>query len=129
MDDEEVVREVVGTMLKHLGYEVIFASDGIEAIDLYSAALKSGRKFDSVIMDLTIPGGMGGKEAVAKLKELDTEVLAIVSSGYSNDPVMANFRDFGFSGCVAKPFRIDELGTLLAQLLPRQHNQLTHAER
>ncbi|MFZ5993407.1 MAG: ATP-binding protein [Thermodesulfobacteriota bacterium] len=113
MDDEEVVRDVAGEMLKHMGYTVEFAEDGVGAIDLYIKARSSGRPFDVVIMDLTIPGGMGGKEAIKRLREINPSVKAVVSSGYSNDPIMADFRSYGFSGIVAKPYKIEELGRVL----------------
>ncbi|MEW5947972.1 MAG: ATP-binding protein [Thermodesulfobacteriota bacterium] len=113
MDDEEVVRDVAGEMLKHMGYTVEFAEDGVGAIDLYIKARSSGRPFDFVIMDLTIPGGMGGKEAIKRLREINPSVKAVVSSGYSNDPIMADFRSYGFSGIVAKPYKIEELGRVL----------------
>ncbi|RLB90540.1 MAG: hypothetical protein DRH50_12220 [Deltaproteobacteria bacterium] len=113
MDDEEIVRRVSGEMLKSFGYEVEFARDGTEAIEVYKNAKESGNAFDAVIMDLTIPGGMGGKEAIKKLLELDPDVKAIVSSGYSNDPVMADFRKYGFRAVVAKPYEIKELGEVI----------------
>jgi len=116
MDDEEVVRDVAGEMLKHMEYTVEFAKDGVEAIDLYIKAKSSGRPFDFVIMDLTIPGGMGGKDAIKRLQEIDPAVKAVVSSGYSNDPVMADFRSYGFSGIVAKPYKIEELGRVLSMV-------------
>jgi len=109
MDDEEIVREVAGQMLTYVGYEVKFARDGAEAIALYSQAKEAGQPVDVVIMDLTVPGGMGGREAIQKLREVDPQVKAIVSSGYSNDPVMAEFRQHGFRGFVAKPYKIQEL--------------------
>lgn len=117
MDDEEMVRDVVGDLLKILGYEVEFASDGLELTDLYREAKDSGQPFDAVIMDLTVPGGMGGEESVRKLLEMDPEARAIVSSGYCNDPVMSNFKKYGFSGVVAKPFKIEELGEALHRVL------------
>ncbi|MDI6794043.1 MAG: PAS domain S-box protein [bacterium] len=113
MDDETDVRETTGGLLKYIGYEVEFTGDGAEAIELYKKAKESGRPFEAVILDLTIPGGMGGKEAVAKLIEIDPEVRAIVSSGYSNDPIMADFREYGFSGVVSKPYKIEELSQAL----------------
>ena len=113
MDDEEMVRDVAGRMLEHLGYEVEFAKDGAEAIELYKKAKESGQPFDGVIMDLTIPGGMGGKEAIEKLIEIDPNVKAIVSSGYSTDPIMANFKQYGFSGVVTKPYKVKDLGEIL----------------
>ncbi|HAK60612.1 MAG TPA: hypothetical protein DCO77_09555, partial [Nitrospiraceae bacterium] len=95
VDDEEIVRNVAGTMLNELGYDVAFAKNGSEAIDVYRKNKESGSPFSAVIMDLTIPGGMGGKEAVLKLAAFDPDVKAIVSSGYSNDPIMAEYTDYG----------------------------------
>ena len=106
MDDEEIIREVAGEMLSKIGYEVEYARDGTEAIEMYRRAKERNRGFDAVIMDLTIPGGMGGKEALENLREIDPDVKAIVSSGYSNDPVMSEFKKYGFNGFVAKPYRI-----------------------
>lgn len=109
MDDEDIVIQVATEMLKRLGYEVEVSKDGSEAIEIYKKAMESGRAFDAVIMDLTIPGGMGGKEAIKKLKEIDPDVRAIVSSGYSNDPILAEYRDYGFAGAVSKPYKIQKL--------------------
>jgi len=117
MDDQEMIRETVSEMLDNIGYEVTTATDGAEAIDLYKAAKESGQTFDAVIMDLTVAGGMGGKEAVQKLIEIDPDVKAIVSSGYSNDPIMADFREYGFSGVIAKPYRIKELSEVLHRVM------------
>jgi PAS domain S-box-containing protein len=117
MDDEEIVRLVLGEILQHLGYEVGFSTNGREAIDMYSNAVQSGNPFDTVIMDLTIPGGMGGKEAVGLLKELYPDARVIVSSGYSNDPVMSHFKDYGFSGMVLKPYEVEELAKTLNDVL------------
>jgi two-component system cell cycle sensor histidine kinase/response regulator CckA len=121
MDDEEIIRNVVGEMLMHLGYEVGFAEDGAEAIRLYREAMEASRPFHAVIMDLTIPGGMGGKEAIAKLREIDSHVKAIVSSGYSNDPVMANFKEFGFVGVVTKPYKMKEMNETLRRVLAQSN--------
>jgi len=117
MDDEEVVREVAGEMLNYLGYEVKFAREGTEAISLYKKAKEAGEPFDVVILDLTIPGGMGGKEAIEKLLGVDPEVKVIVSSGYSNDPIMADFRRYGFKGVVAKPYKLEELSKELHRII------------
>jgi two-component system cell cycle sensor histidine kinase/response regulator CckA len=117
MDDEEIIRDVAGEMLRHFGYEVEFAEDGTEALEKYANAMKSGISFDAVIMDLTIPGGMGGKETVIKLIEIDPDVKAIISSGYSNDPVMSNFREYGFAGIVMKPYQISELSEQVRNVL------------
>jgi CheY-like chemotaxis protein len=110
MDDERGVREIAGRMLKHIGYKDIkFAEAGAEAIKLYKTAMQSGHPFTVAILDLTIAGGRGGEEAIQKLLKIDPGVKAIVSSGYIDDPVIAKFRDHGFSGMVAKPHTIEEL--------------------
>lgn len=119
MDDEEMVRLVARTMLKRIGYEVESATDGAEAIELYKKAKESGQPFDAVIMDLTVPGGIGGKEAIKRILDVDPEVKAIVSSGYFNDPVMADFKRYGFCGVVAKPYTIGELSKVLSALMNR----------
>jgi CheY-like chemotaxis protein len=116
MDDEEMVRDVVKGMLRNLKYDFEPAKDGSEAIEKYKRAMESGKPFDAVIMDLTVPGGMGGKEAIKKLIEIDPKVKAIVSSGNFNDPIMANFRKYGFSGAIAKPYTNNELGQTLQKL-------------
>ncbi|MBI3949912.1 MAG: GAF domain-containing protein [Acidobacteria bacterium] len=117
MDDEQMIRDLTGHILKRFGYQAEFARDGAEAIAIYTKAKESGAPFDAVIMDLTIPGGMGGKEAIKRLAEIDPQVKAIVSSGYCNDPVMSNFREYGFSGCVAKPYRVEDLTQTLHAVL------------
>jgi CheY-like chemotaxis protein len=109
MDDEEIIQDVLSTMLDYLGYEAHTVSDGAEAIDRYREAMESGEPFAAVIMDLTIPGGMGGKEAVHHLREIDPEVRVIVSSGYASDPAVTNYRDHGFVAAIAKPFKIEDL--------------------
>ncbi|MEW6160030.1 MAG: ATP-binding protein [Verrucomicrobiota bacterium] len=117
MDDEPSIRQLLQAMLKMLGYEVETVTDGAEAIQVYCVAQATGKPFNVVIMDLTIPGGMGGKEAIQKLTILDPEVRAIVSSGYSNDPVMANFKEYGFRGMVAKPYQIEDLARALKEVI------------
>ncbi len=117
MDDEYKVIEVMVQMLNHLGYEAEFARDGSEAVEMYRDAMEAGRRFDAVLMDLTVPGGMGGKEAIGALLKLDPGVKAVVVSGYSDDPVLTRFHDYGFKGFVAKPFSLEELGTVLNDLL------------
>lgn len=117
MDDEEILRDFVGELLELLGYDVNFACDGVETITAYSRAREEGQPFDCVLMDLTIPGGLGGKETIQKLKELDPNVKAIVSSGYSDDPVMADFRKYGFCGVVAKPYDAEQLSEVLHKII------------
>ncbi|MEW6536655.1 MAG: transporter substrate-binding domain-containing protein [Candidatus Auribacterota bacterium] len=117
MDDEAMLRSVLNDALKYLGYESEFARDGEETIELYTKAIESGQPFDVVIMDLTIPGGMGGKEAIKKLHEIDVNVKAVASSGYSNDPIMANYKEYGFAGVVSKPFSIQDLSQVLHSLI------------
>ncbi len=117
MDDEEMIRNIVGDMLKHMGYEPDFAENGLEARQKYLDAMETHDKFNAVIMDLTIPGGMGGKEAVKEILKIDPHAKVIVSSGFSNDPVMADYKSYGFSGVVAKPFMIQELNSALRQIV------------
>lgn len=117
MDDEEMVRSVLSSLLKHMGFDTELAADGEEAIDLYNKAMESGRPFDVVIMDLTVPGGMGGKEAIKKLVEIDPGVKAIVSSGYSDDPIMSKYTEYGFVGMVGKPYKVKELSDQLLSVI------------
>jgi PAS domain S-box-containing protein len=117
MDDDQMIRELAGEILWHLGYEVEFSQDGDEAVALYSRAMKTARPFDAVILDLTVRGGMGGKEAIQKLIDIDPDVKGIVSSGYSDDPGMTDYKQHGFSGVVAKPYTLEELGEKLSQVL------------
>jgi CheY-like chemotaxis protein len=119
MDDEEPIRDMLGDMLQSLGYEVESTAEGAEAVRRYRDAQANQRPFDLVILDLTIPGGMGGRETLQALRALDPHVTAIVSSGYSADPILAQHRDHGFAGMVAKPYRIEDLGRALRQVLPR----------
>ncbi|OHD65722.1 MAG: hypothetical protein A2176_13895 [Spirochaetes bacterium RBG_13_51_14] len=117
MDDDEVVLRVAGNMLSHLGMTADFATHGEEAIELYRKSIQAGRPYDIIIMDLTVPGKMGGKETIAKLKEINPAVKAIVSSGYSNDPVMANYSSYGFIDVVAKPYRVEDLKAVINRVL------------
>jgi signal transduction histidine kinase/CheY-like chemotaxis protein/HAMP domain-containing protein len=117
MDDEEIVLEVLGAILSNAGYSVTAARDGRQMLDAYQKARSNGTPFDAVVLDLTIPGGMGGKEAVKRLLHLDPRAKAIVSSGYSNDPVMADFETYGFRGAVSKPFKAEDLCTMVKDVL------------
>ncbi len=109
MDDEEIVRNVIFEMVKSFGNTVDFALNGKEVIEKYQFAIGNKDPYDLIIMDLTIPGGMGGVEAVSEILKVDPQVKVIVSSGYSDDPVMANYTDYGFAGCLVKPYKIEAL--------------------
>jgi PAS domain S-box-containing protein len=114
MDDDEMLRRVAASLLTALGHETILAADGEQAIRQYRELQTRETPVDLVILDLTIPGGMGGQEAAAQLLAIDPRAKIIVASGYSNDPIMANFRDYGFVGAIAKPFTLQALSSILA---------------
>ena len=117
VDDDEMILKVTGVLLSRMGYYTEYAKDGQEAIKLYKKAQKKGKPFDMVIIDLTIPGGMGGQEAVRELKKINPNVRTVVSSGYSNDPVMANFEEYGFDGVAVKPYSVQELAGVIKEIL------------
>ncbi len=119
MDDEEMIRELAVGMLEEIGYQVTTCDEGSEAIRLAQETAKgSGTPFSAVIMDLTIPGGIGGKEAAEEILVFGSgDACLIVSSGYSNDPIMSDYRTYGFTGAIAKPYRIDELAEVLRSAL------------
>jgi two-component system, cell cycle sensor histidine kinase and response regulator CckA len=117
VDDEAMIRDVLEKILEKQGYEPVSVADGREALSLYSDSKKNGKPFHAVIMDLTIPGGMGGKEAITKLLAIDPQAKVIVSSGYSNDPIMAQFRDYGFRGVVTKPFSVGKLSDMVRRVI------------
>ncbi len=117
MDDDRGVRDVMVEILVHLGYHVRFAGDGLEAIEQYKEAASAGRPFDVVIADLTVPDGMGGKELIKELQSIDPRVRAVISSGYSNNSVLRDFKEHGFQGYVAKPYKIEELCSVLDQVM------------
>lgn len=119
MDDQEIVRELAGKMLEKFGCDFEMAVHGEQAIEIYKKALESKEPFEVVILDLTIPGGMGGKKTIEELLKIDPEVKAIVVSGYSNDPVMAGYKKYGFKGVVAKPFKVDEFGKAIHEVLKK----------
>jgi signal transduction histidine kinase/CheY-like chemotaxis protein len=121
MDDEESIRRLGAALLQRLGLETTAVGDGAEAVRVFSEARNASRPFDLVILDLTIPGGMGGKETIAMIRQMDAAVPAIVSSGYSSDLVLADFRRYGFQAMVAKPYEISQLtGTVKQLLAPRR---------
>ncbi len=117
MDDEEIIRELAYEMLSSLGYDVTTVKDGSQAIDYYKKAIELNEPYDLVIMDLTIPGGMGGNETMKNLLKIDPDIIAVVSSGYSNDPIMANFKEYGFRGIIPKPYKMMEVSDILHKLI------------
>ncbi len=117
MDDEEMLRKVAESQLMHFGHEVILVKDGTEAVEKYSDMMERGTPVDLIIMDLTIPGGMGGREAVREILQINPEAKVIVASGYSNDPIMANCTDYGFVASMSKPFDLEELNKILTAAL------------
>ncbi|MCK5796906.1 MAG: PAS domain S-box protein, partial [Deltaproteobacteria bacterium] len=117
MDDEALIRKVMGRMLDGFGHRHDVVEEGDEAVRKYKRAMAEGRPFDVVIMDLTIPGGMGGKEAIEAVLEIDPAAKVIVSSGYSTDPIMANYEAYGFRGCLVKPFSVEEVKKELSRVM------------
>ena len=128
MDDEEMIRNLLVSMLEYMGYEAVVSSNGREALTAYKKAMQHEKPFAAVIMDLTIPGGKGGKDTIEELLQLDSEARVIVSSGYSNDPVMANYKQYGFHGAIIKPYKLDELARILKEVLPQSSGQETERE-
>ena len=115
MDDEALVRNAAGGMLASLGYDVVSASDGAEALAVFEQARREGRAVSVVLVDLTVPGGMGGLEAVRRLRTLDPGVRVVATSGYSNDPIMAAHRDYGFVGVLPKPYTLEDLSRAISE--------------
>ncbi|HCF96098.1 MAG: response regulator [Verrucomicrobiota bacterium] len=120
MDDERSLRTTSLAWLKMKGYAGDGAADGKEAVTLYREAMDSDRRYDAVVLDLTVPAGMGGQEAFQELLRIDPQVLGIVTSGFPSDPVMAEFKAHGFSAALAKPFRLQELTDTLEGLLKHE---------
>ncbi|MFA6224813.1 MAG: response regulator [Methanoregula sp.] len=119
MDDEQIILDVTQEVLKFLGYEVMFAREGQAAIEIYKREKNAGAPFDLVVLDLPVPDGMGGKEAIGGLKAFDPEVKAVVSTGYSSDPAVLDFASYGFSGKLTKPYKINDLKIVLEQLIKK----------
>jgi CheY-like chemotaxis protein len=120
MDDDPAIRTLTANMLEFLGYDTELAVDGSQAIECYRRAIANGRPFDSVILDLIVPGGMGAKETVAQLNELYPGVHAILASGYAQDPAVIQYRDSGFTAAITKPFTLEELSRTLGAVAPRR---------
>lgn len=122
MDDEDIVLDVLSKILIRIGYRVVSARDGDEALEKYQRAKNAGQPFGAVILDLTVPGGLGGQETLDQLRKIDPQVKAIVSSGYSDDPIMADYEKYGFYGVISKPYRIPELSKVLHEVITRKSN-------
>ena len=117
MDDEAGIRSLAMRMLNRLGHEVEVVDDGMAAVERYTRAFKSGNPFDAVLLDLVVPGGMGGRETIELLNEVDPGVKAIVVSGYAQDPTVTQCRDFGFKASIAKPYTLEELDATLHSVI------------
>jgi len=121
VDDEDAIRDLVEFTLTRLGYKVSQAATALGGVNIYRKKFEAGERFDAVILDLTLPGGMGGKEALKKLIEIDPTVNAIVSSGYATDATMSRYQDFGFHGVIAKPYEAAELGKIVYDVIESSH--------
>ncbi len=117
MDDEVILRDIVSEFLNSLGYEVALASNGEEAVEQCRSEAENGRFFDVAILDLTVPGGMGGEETAARMLEMDPDLKLIASSGYSDSPVMANYSSYGFTAILPKPYDIKKLSGVVRGVL------------
>ena len=117
MDDEKYIRDLASEILDQIGYEITTAVNGVEAVKLYQEARDSGQPYDVVIVDLTVPGGMGGKETIQELRRIDPEVKAIICSGYADDPIMTGFREYGFKSAIDKPYETIDLSVILHEIL------------
>jgi len=117
MDDEPFVLRTVEGLLRRLGYEFVGAAHGQEAIQFYSEALQSENPFSAVILDLTIPGGTGGKDTVTALRKIDPGLRCVVTSGYSHDQVLSRYREYGFQEVLRKPYTLKEIGEILSRLV------------
>ncbi len=118
IEDQESIADSLADLLKMYGYMADAVHDGADGLDLYRNSMKMGKPYDAVILDLTIPGGMGGKEAMKCMKDMNPDVVAIVASGYSNNPVLSNYHAYGFSGAVQKPYRIEDIVRELQRIMP-----------
>lgn len=124
VDDEEAIRTLVEFTLAHLGYKVYSAATALEAVELYRQKFHRGERFDCVILDLTLPGGMGGKEAFKLLLEIDPSVNAIISSGYAMDATMSRYQDLGFRAVITKPYEAAELSRTVRQVIESGRTKL-----
>ncbi|HOI15684.1 MAG TPA: response regulator [Geobacteraceae bacterium] len=116
MDDQDSIREILREMLEELGWDVVCSCHGAEAVALYRKSIDEGMPFSMIILDLEVPNGIGGKEVMDELLPLDPDVRAVVSSGYYDEPVLANYQNYGFHAVLAKPYRIEDLTKVLREL-------------
>jgi CheY-like chemotaxis protein len=119
MDDEDAIRSMVTDLLMMLGYEASASRDGLECLGAYTEAMQEGRPFDLVILDLTVPGAMGGAEAIKGLLEIDPDVKAIVSSGYADSPIMSKYKEHGFADVIKKPYDVNQLCMVIDRVLSK----------
>ena len=117
MDDEQIILDMTREVLKFLDYDVMFAKDGQAAIDLYTREKSAGAPFDVVILDLSVPSGLGGRETIVELRKIDPGVKAVISSGYSDDPAVRDFSNHGFDEKLTKPYKIHDLKDMLEQIM------------
>ena len=122
MDDEKMIREITEIMFKHLGHEVFLAKNGEETLKIYKKAMENNTPIDLTIMDLSIPKGMGGKEAVQKLLKIDPKAKVVVFSGHSNDPIMVNCKAYGFCAAIAKPSKLEDFTNIINRLEYKNSN-------
>ncbi|WP_420266538.1 response regulator [Candidatus Magnetominusculus dajiuhuensis] len=119
MDDDGDIREVTAELLHEFGFAVVLAEEGSEAISIYEKSLVDNAVFDVVILDLVVPKGLGAKDTIARLHKLNPSVKALVASGYSNDYILDNYKEFGFCGTLVKPYKFDELLDAITTLIAR----------
>jgi len=117
MDDQEYMLKMADRMLREMGYDVFLSNDGSQAIEMYLEAFQSSEPFDLAILDLTVPGGMGGARAIQELLKINPNAKVVVSSGYSNNPVMGDYHRYGFCGVLQKPYSTDQMAELLNMVL------------
>lgn len=117
MDDDDTIRAIAKLMLSLMEYDVTCTRDGLETIEVYKEAFESKNQYGVVILDLTVHGELGGEETIKELRKINPEVKAIVCSGYSNGHVMSNFKEFGFIGCIEKPFLFEEMSKVLSNVM------------
>ena len=117
MDDDEIIRSAVGNLLEHLGYQVETCGEGWEVLSVYERSLKENNPFDVVVLDLKVSDGLGGKKTMKKLLDIDPKVKGIVSSGFSGESILSDYRKYGFIAVVEKPYKIEKLDEVLVKIM------------